>query len=159
MSRTHFERGFSLIELLMVLTVISLLVRVSLPAYASFRRNAIASQAAADFSVVRAGAFAQFDATGSFPADANGGVTPAGMRTYLPAKFSFRRREYELDWDNYNVASAEGVAGGQVLALTITASDPRLGLQILHTVGANCTHWSVGDSHTFVVLSTLEAGR
>jgi hypothetical protein len=48
---------------------------------------------------------------------------------------------------------------GQILALTVTAKDAALGSRILEKLGANCTHWSVGNSHTFVIQSTLEAPR
>ena len=159
MNRRSAQGGFSLLELMIVLTIVSLLVRLSLPAYVNVRREAIASQAAGDFNVIRAAAIAQYEATGSYPADASGGVTPQGMTPYLPKNFSFRPKDYELDWDNYTVAdTTAGSSGtGQILALTVTADDPAVGLQVLNVLGASSTHWSVGNSHTFVVQSTLES--
>jgi prepilin-type N-terminal cleavage/methylation domain-containing protein len=159
MKRRDARRGFALVELLIVLTIISLLIRVALPAYDGIRRDSIATQAAGDFNTVRAAAVAQFEATGNYPADAPSGVVPAGLTPYLPRNFSFRKPHYELDWENFAVSDSTSSPpmSGQVLALTVTASDSRTGLQILHTLGANCTHWSVGDSHTFVVFSTLES--
>ena len=151
--------GFTLIEMLIALTIMMLLVRLTMPAMGGVRRGAIASQAAGDFNTVRAAAVSQYEATGSYPADAPDGVVPAGMAPYLPRDFAFVKPAYQLDWENYSVSdtTSSSVTIGQVLALTVTAADSLVGLQILNTLGANCTHWSVGGANTFVVMSTLES--
>ncbi len=161
MTRREGAGGFTLIELMIVLCIISVLVRIALPTYASIQRDSYASQAAGDLNAIRAAAVAQYEATGTYAPDAPAGLVPAGMGAYLPRDFSFTRSHYRLDWDNYAVAdtSANGTTSGQILALTVTATDPRVGLQILHTLGRNCTHWSVGDAHTFVIQSSLESPK
>lgn len=161
MSRARRDAGFSLIELSIALLVVSLLVRVAIPAYGSLKRDAIARAAEGDLKVVRAAAIAQYAATGAYAPDAPAGVVPAGMARYLPGDFSFRRREYELDWENVAIADSASVdlTAGAAIALTVTANDASTGLQMLHVLGANRRHWSVGDAHTFVILSTLEAPR
>ncbi len=161
MTRHRAADGFTLIELMIVLCIISVLLRIALPAYAAIRRDSYASQAAGDLNTIRAAAFAQYAATGNFAPDAPVGVVPAGMGAYLPSGFSFARPLYRLDWDNYVVSdtSGSGVTSGQVLALTVAATDSLAGLQILHTLGANCTHWSVGNAHTFVIQSSLESPK
>jgi prepilin-type N-terminal cleavage/methylation domain-containing protein len=161
MTRPRGADGFTLVELMIVLCIISVLVRIALPAYASIRRDSYASQAAGDFNVVRAAAFAQYEATGGFAPDAPAGVVPAGMGAYLPHDFSFTRSQYQLDWENYVVSdtTSSGAESGQVLALTVTATDSLAGFQILNTLGRNCTHWSVGNSHTFVIQSSLESPK
>jgi prepilin-type N-terminal cleavage/methylation domain-containing protein len=159
MSKPAAERGFSLVEVLVVLGIVALLMRLSLPAFAAMRCNARAAQVVGDYNTVRAAAFAQYDATGSFPADAGPGVTPAGMSVFLPRGFSFHKLEYDLDWDHFAVSDSSAGVTGSVAALTVVAPDTRLGLTVLRLLGANCTHWSVGDAHTFVVQSTLESPR
>jgi prepilin-type N-terminal cleavage/methylation domain-containing protein len=160
MSRRAREHGFTLVELTMVILVLSVLVRLSLPAYANMRRDAIASQAAGDLNVVRAAALAQFEATGSYPPAAPSGCIPAGMGPFLPDRFSFVRRDYDLAWENFEV-SDPGTAGatGMIVALTVIPKDPATGLRVISVLGANCSHWSVGDAHTFVIFSTLDAPR
>ncbi|MBI5168007.1 MAG: type II secretion system protein [Candidatus Eisenbacteria bacterium] len=155
------QRGFTIIELLIVLSILSILVRVSLPAYKGIQRDAIATQALGDFNTVRAAAVAQYEATGAYAADGPAGIVPAGMAPFLPRQYSFTKESYTLDWENFTVADSTMGPGqsGSVLALTITASDSLVGRQILHMVGANCAHWSIDNAHTFVVLSTLEAPR
>ncbi|MFN8586596.1 MAG: prepilin-type N-terminal cleavage/methylation domain-containing protein [Candidatus Eisenbacteria bacterium] len=150
------QSGFTIIELLIVLSILSILVRMALPAYRSVQRDAIATQALGDYNTVRAAAVAQFEATGAYAADGPAGVAPAGMAPFLPRNFTFDRPNYELDWEHFEVR--DSVSGnGAVMALTITASDTLVGRQILHLVGANTSHWSIGESHTFVIMSTLEA--
>jgi type II secretory pathway pseudopilin PulG len=150
-----------MIELMITLSIIAVLVRIAMPAYGAIRRDSLASQAAGDFNTIRAAAVAQYEATGSYPADSPAGVVPHNMAAFLPHDFQFTKPAYTLDWDNFSVAdsAAGGAMSGQILAITVTARDSIAGLQILHTLGANCSHWSVGNSHTFVVQSTLESPR
>ncbi|MCC6652355.1 MAG: type II secretion system protein [Candidatus Eisenbacteria bacterium] len=161
MSRRRSQSGFTIIELLIVISILSILVRVSLPAYKGIQRDALASQALGDFNTVRAAAVAQYEATGAYAADGPEGVVPAGMAPFLPRNYSFTKPPYSLDWENFAINDTSGVTpmSGMVLALTITARDSLVGRQVLHLVGANCTHWSIGESHTFVVMSTLESPR
>jgi prepilin-type N-terminal cleavage/methylation domain-containing protein len=150
------ERGFSLIELLIALSIVSVLVRLSIPSLTGMRMNAVAAQAQGDFNTVRAGAVAQYEATGAFPADAPAGVTPAGLAPYLPRGFAFSRREYQLDYEHWTLSDTLG-AEGTIIALTVVTTDDRLGRILLHTLGHSSTHWSVGDAHTFVIQSSLES--
>jgi prepilin-type N-terminal cleavage/methylation domain-containing protein len=161
MTRRRAEGGFTLIEMLITLSIIALLVRISLPGYSGIRRQAIAAQAAGDFNTIRAAAVSQYEATGSYAPDSPAGTVPAGMGSYLPGRFTFSRPAYELDWEHYLVSdtSSSGATSGQVLALTVVTADSLTGLQIVHALGSNCAHWSVGNAHTFVVFSTLEAVR
>lgn len=161
MSRRRSQGGFTLIELMIVICILSILVRISLPAYKGIQRDALASQVLGDFNTIRAAAVAQYEATGAYAADSPNGVVPGGMAPYLPGNYSFTKVPYSLDWENFaiNDSSSSTPMAGMVLALTVTAGDSLLGRQILHMVGANCTHWSIGESHTFVVMSTLESPR
>lgn len=154
MIRSRASRGFSLVELLTVLTIVSVLVRLSLPAVASYRRQAVAAQVMNDFHVVRGAAYAQFEATGRFPPEAAPGALPEGAASFLPGGFSFRKPAYELDWDHVALADSADAAGF-VAMLTVSVPDSLLGHTLLRKLGAGTTHWSVGTSHTFVIASSL----
>lgn len=157
--RRRFERGFTVLELLAVIMIMSILARLSVPEFVGLRRDAIASNIAGDFNTIRAAAYSQFTATGEYPPETPAGVVPAGMPPYLPANFSFERPQYQLEWENWAVAdtTGDGTTTGMVLAVTVITPDSLLGLQTLKVLGANCSHWSAGNAHTFVVLSTLES--
>jgi prepilin-type N-terminal cleavage/methylation domain-containing protein len=159
MKRPRSQRGFTLIELMIVIMILSILVRISLPAFAGIRREAIAANAAGDFNTVRAAAVAQYEATGNYAADGASGVVPSGMAPFLPASYSFAKKDYQLDWENLAVADTSGgvVTSGQIVGITVAANDSLVARQILHMLGGNCTHWSVGNSSTFVMFSTLES--
>lgn len=160
MSRRAGQRGFSLIELMVVLSILGVLARLALPVVTSMRRDAITADVAGDFNVVRAAAVSQYEATGAYPADGAAGQVPPGMAPFLPAGFSFTKPDYQLDWEYWTVAdSASGMQSDYVLAVTVVAPDERLQRQLLASLGRNCTHWSVDDASTFVVMSSLEAGH
>lgn len=157
MTRTRSERGFSLVELLIVLCILSLLLRMSLPAYAATQRNARAAQAVGDFEVIKAAAFAQYEATGSFPPEGSSGVVPDGMAQFLPKDYSFHHRDYQIDWESWVVSDTSSHTMGSLVAVRFAFPDEKLGLTVLRMLGGNCTHWSAGDSHTFVVQNSLES--
>lgn len=154
MSMPRGSRGFSLVELMVVLTILSVLVRLSLPAVASYRRQALVARVMNDFNVVRSAAYAQFEATGAFPPESAPGVPPAGSAAYLPRGFAYQRPEYQLDWDHVTLADSTG-AGGFVTCLTVTAPDSLLGHAVLRKLGSGTPHWSVGNAHSFVVASSV----
>lgn len=152
MNRSRSVRGFSLIELMVVLTIMSVLVRISIPAAASYRRHAVTVQAMNDFNVVRSAAYAQLDAMGEFPSESAPGVVPSGTAKFLPRGFTFRRPQYELDWDHVTLTDSSGSAG-YVTMLTVVTADSLLGHSLIGRLGGATPHWSVGQAHTFVIAS------
>jgi prepilin-type N-terminal cleavage/methylation domain-containing protein len=156
-TRRPAEAGFSLVELAIVLGILSILLRVGIPAYQSIRREAVATQALGDFETIRAAAVAQFEATGAYAPDASSGRVPSGMAAYLPRNYTFQRRYYDLDWDHYTIQASRSTTSGEVIAITVVVAQPDLGLAVLRTLGSNTTHWSVGNAHSFVIFSTVEA--
>ncbi|HTR97029.1 MAG TPA: prepilin-type N-terminal cleavage/methylation domain-containing protein [Candidatus Acidoferrales bacterium] len=148
MSRRE-RTGFSLIELMIVLLIISTLLGIGLPAYANLRRHAIAVQAAADLRAIRAAAVAEYDVTGQIAPPGVAGVVPAGMAPYLPHGFTFSRLDYQLTWmgDVPVFPSSNGVVAVQV-------PDPTLLAEIDREVGATCWHTTVGSVGVYDVLQT-----
>jgi len=141
--------GFTLIELMIVLMILSTLLGLGIPAYANIRRHAIATQATADMQAIRTAAVAEYDATGHLAPPGVAGVVPAGLAPYLPADFKFTHRDYELTWmgDMPLFASSNGV-------IAVKVSDPRMLDDLDRTVGATCWHTTVLDVGVYDVLET-----
>lgn len=76
-------RGFTLIELMVVVTIVGLLASIAIPAFIQSRSSAAASKTANDFRVF-AEKFQLFNLeNGTWPADGLPTSIPAGMAPYL----------------------------------------------------------------------------
>jgi len=152
------SRGFSLVELMIVLMIVGILLRLSLPAYNNLVRNARAAQVAADFNTVRAAAFAYHAATNAWPPESGTGVVPPTLVTYLPPGFSFVKSTYSLDWENWVLpAGTPQYPSTQVmLGISVSTTDSKLGNSVVSILGQNTAHYTMNTSYTFVISSTLD---
>jgi prepilin-type N-terminal cleavage/methylation domain-containing protein len=71
--------GFSLVELMVVVTIISIMMMMAVPTYDRIRRKARATAIANDFRVYAAAFQAHAHAAGSWPDDTPAGGIPPGM--------------------------------------------------------------------------------
>jgi prepilin-type N-terminal cleavage/methylation domain-containing protein len=85
---TRPARGFTLVEIMIVVVIIGLLAAMAIPAFQRSRERSLAARFANDFR--------QFDSSfqryatenGQWPATAAAGVIPTGMTGYLPESFT-----------------------------------------------------------------------
>ena len=79
MARATRPRGFTLVEVMVVVLIISVLASLAVPAFARIKRHARTTAIVNDFRVF-AGAFDTYaHENGQWPAEAAAGVFPAGM--------------------------------------------------------------------------------
>lgn len=76
-------RGFTLVEILVVVVIISLLAMVAIPGVKIVQRRAKSSAIVNDFRVFATAFETYAHEKGTFPAEAAVGGIPAGMETYL----------------------------------------------------------------------------
>jgi type IV pilus assembly protein PilA len=109
--------GFTLIEIMIVVAIIALLAALALP---TFLRAKESSQNAKFVNALRtaSGAIEMYvgEHNGQYPADANRGVVPNGLATYLDATFDWTKPtpiggQWDWDFNVFGVTAAVSVVG------------------------------------------------
>jgi len=90
-------RGFTLIEVLIAMTIVGILVNIAIPSYQKLKLQAQGAAVVGAIQVIEAAAFDVFARTGSFPATSFGSI-PSGMEESLPSGFSFTDGETTYGW-------------------------------------------------------------
>jgi prepilin-type N-terminal cleavage/methylation domain-containing protein len=119
--------GFSLVELMVVVTIISMLVALSLPSYKRIQRKTRAAAIANDFRVFSAVLQAQAHENGSWPAETPAGVVPAGVTSddiQLETWTSPSVIGGTFDWENGQIHN--GIKYTAAIALVDTPDSPLL---------------------------------
>ncbi|MDX1645619.1 MAG: type II secretion system protein [Longimicrobiales bacterium] len=143
--------GFSLIELLMAVSIVGILAGLAIPNLRSMTYRARATEVAADLEVVRV-ATQQFNADGfTWPAEVSTGVVPPELEEYLPANFSFQGNGYELDYERFESVVLPGdPSTNQLIAVAVTADTDELSNAIVELLGGSLI-FSSGRKHTIVI--------
>lgn len=149
MSRTR--RGFTFIELLVVIIVLGLLSGLAVLKYLDLKNRALTAQAAADMESIRLAAYGTWYETGAWPGEVGPGMVPAEMVNYLPKNFSFSRPEYTLDWENL-VPPGGGTSAGMQIGVVISSSNSRMQLALEQTLGNKGPFFVTGSEVTFVIV-------
>lgn len=108
------RRGFSLVELVIVVVIVALLAGIAIPRFSALSRKATVKAAAADLRQVGE-AFASYNAeTGGWPADVAVGVFPPEMTNHLHANVFTESQPLggRYEWfRNYGASAAVGIVG------------------------------------------------
>lgn len=146
--------GFTLVEMVVVVAVVSILARIALPNLQEAAIRARAAAALGDVEVVRTAAANYHARTNDWPAEAPAGVVPTELVTELPDGFTFDRGMYRLDWERWELP--EGLPGSSahlLLGVSIATEDELLGNAVAALIGRN-GWYSVGHSNTFLIDGT-----
>ena len=122
------QRGFTMVELVVVLVVFSVILGIAIPNYLSLVRHTRAAQAVADLYAVRAAGFTYFAENSTWPRDYNPGAVPRELVNYLPRAFSFRNKYYMLDWENWRLPNGGSrfPQTGILMGVSIVTGDRQL---------------------------------
>lgn len=132
------RRGFTLVELVVVVLVIALLAALAQPNLQKAIIKARAAEAVSTLQVVRVAVLNYHGDHHVYPADVSRGQVPKGLAPYMPTGFSLTQKYYTVDYDNWS-AQSQGFVG-----LTIITTDALIGNEMVNMLRPNA--WSNGSN-------------
>lgn len=108
------RRGFSFVEMLVVMIVLGILASIALLRYRDLTNEALAGKVATDMQTIRLAAMNYYADTEGWPADAPDGTVPPELVPLLPDNWSFASPNYTYDFDNL----------GAVVGITVRSPRP-----------------------------------
>jgi prepilin-type N-terminal cleavage/methylation domain-containing protein len=142
------RRGWTMIELAIVLVVLGLLSSLAVLKYIDLTRTGYAAKIASEFVTVRLAAYNfEADNNNQWPADAGPGVVPPELIPYLPTGFTFTAPSYTLDWDNLSPTTTPFQ-----LAISLTSNDPRLMNALAQNLGRRAPFFFAGNRLTYILI-------
>ena len=147
----RLRRGFTFIEVLVVVVVLSILATIAVLKYIDLKHRALSASATADLQAVRLAAYSAWYEHGTWPGESGAGATPPGLAPYLPVGFTFSKAEYTLDWENF-VPPNGGTTGGMQLGVVVNSSNTRLMKALQDNLGSKAPFFVVGGALTFVII-------
>ncbi|MBA3659539.1 MAG: type II secretion system protein [Gemmatimonadales bacterium] len=145
------RRGFTMIELLTVITVLGVLAQLAVLRYVDLRHRAVSVQVISDLEAVRLAAYGRYYENQQWAPDYGDGVTPPELTPFLPGGFKFTRSDYTMDWENL-VPPGGGTSGSMQLGVVVTASNPRLATVLAQNLGNKLPFTVLGNTLTYVII-------
>ncbi len=140
--RRERQQGFTLIELMIVVTIISILAALAQPQLHSVLLKARAAEAVATMNVVKVATLTYQGDVSAWPPETVAGVIPAGLAEFLPDGFSFTQEEYTLDFDYHG--GIPFTAG-----ITMVTENTDLGLAVMDLLGKGVTN--TGTKYSWII--------
>jgi prepilin-type N-terminal cleavage/methylation domain-containing protein len=145
------RRGFTFIEMLIVVLVLGVLAGIAILKYIDLRHRALSAQVVADLEAIRLAAYTGYYETGSWAPETSAGVKPAALTPYMSQNFSFTKPEYKLDWENFAPA-VPGPTGGIQIGVVVDASNPQLARSLALHMGNRAPFIVTGSTITYVLV-------
>jgi prepilin-type N-terminal cleavage/methylation domain-containing protein len=144
------RRAFTIIELLMVVTIIGLLSSIAVPKYREMRRRATAAQMMGDFDAMRHATLSFYVDSQYFPAEVGSNEIPPGLVNYLPTGYAMKKPQWTMDYENWGTTGATYLQTGIVIGLSFYTDDTDLGRTAMRLIG-NAPSFTVGTKYTFLI--------
>lgn len=144
--------GYTLVEVLLTLTIIGTLSAVAMPKYEDMKRRAKASQVLSDVETVRNATYSFFSDSGYFPAQPGPGTVPTNLDKYLPRAFTFQKPDWQIDYESWTItASPTYVKNNVSVGVSVTPTDTKVGAAALSMYGS-LPKFVVGAKYTFMIV-------
>ncbi|HEU5219849.1 MAG TPA: type II secretion system protein [Gemmatimonadales bacterium] len=140
--------GFTLVELLTVIVVLSILAGIAVMKYIDMRNAALAAQMAEEVRAIQLAAFNYYAEAEDWPPEAGQNAVPVGLGPLLPGQLatSFDRGQYQFDYDNFGDTNPNMIVG-----VSITTADPRLFAKFVHYLGTQSPFFVSGTKITYLI--------
>ena len=143
--------GFTIIELLMAMTIVGLLSAVVVPKFTEMKRRATATQILGDFGVMRHAAMTFYVDSGYFPRETPRGTLPPNLSTYLPNGFEMKKELWTMDYENWTLRTGTRFTKtGVAIGVSFVIPDEKLAHTAMRLVG-NAPAFTVGSKYTFLI--------
>ena len=151
------SRGFTLVEMMVVVLILGILFRAALPNFVALKRDAVAARAVSELNVVREAAMSCYAQTGTWPAERPEGTIPPELVSHLPHGFTFEHNDYQINWENWTLPDGlpEYPATRVLVGVSITTHDVLLGRTVVNRLKSAGAAYTIGDSYT-LPITTLE---
>jgi len=142
------RKGFTLIELIVVVLVLAILASIALLKYMDLRNSAVAAQISQELRAVQIAAFNYYADTETWPAEVGGGAVPTGLGPLLPGQLAstFDMGKYELDYENFGSGAPQIVIG-----VAVTTSDTKLFAKLVAYLGTQSPFFVAGNRLTYLI--------
>jgi prepilin-type N-terminal cleavage/methylation domain-containing protein len=141
MSRRR-RAAFTLVELMIAMTIVGLLARFAIPKVSQFRLRARAAHIVADMEVIRGAAFQVVADSGVWPVEAGLGTIPPVMIPYLPPNFSYTPEPgVTYDWRLTGMPGGDPTqaTAGTTMGMGVQATDDELRVEVERSLGSQTT--------------------
>lgn len=147
--------GFSLVELLVAVSIVGILAGLAIPNMRNVTFRARATAVFGDLNVMRQATLDYNAAQNGWPAEVGSGIVPPELSGYIPDGFSFQGEGYELDYENIALPSGLPYDPNvtRMIGAAITVPDPALSNAIVEVLGGAIVY-SIGNTHTVVFDAT-----
>jgi prepilin-type N-terminal cleavage/methylation domain-containing protein len=150
MSRRN-RRGFTFVELMVVVVVIAILAGMMVMRYIELTHRALTAQITSDMENVRLAAFTKFYDTGQWPSAPGPGVVPPELVPYLGTGFSFTRKDYTLEFENF-VPPGGGTSATYQVAIRFSSTNQNLVNTMIQVVETRSPYILLGSDVAVVLV-------
>jgi prepilin-type N-terminal cleavage/methylation domain-containing protein len=145
------RRGFTFVELMVVVVVIAILAGMMVMRYIELKHRALTAQITSDMENVRLAAFTKFYDTGQWPSAPGPGVVPPELVPYLGTGFSFTRQDYTLEFENF-VPPSGGTSATYQVAIRFSSTNQKLVNTMIQVVGDRSPYVVLGSDVAVVLV-------
>ncbi|MEX2179328.1 MAG: hypothetical protein WD801_11490 [Gemmatimonadaceae bacterium] len=138
-----------LLEVLSVLVIVASVIAIAVPKAGDLRRGEAAARVVSDVEVLRTAVYAFYSDSAYFPDESPTGELQESLEAYLPSSFSLARSYGTMEYRNWPVAARDSVAASNVVGVTVSTRDPRIGASAAAR-SRGTARFTIGDRYTFL---------